>query len=326
MRVLHTKHNILEYMTALVCALFMSACTPQPQPISIATHVWPGYEPLSIARDTGMLDNKQVKLVGSLSATDSIKLLEEGRVDGAGLTLDEVIRIREKGIPISVVLVCDISAGADMLVARAAINKLQGIKGHRIAVEDGALGALMLYQVLQTTGLNSDEITPVSITIDKQVEAWKQGKIDAAITYEPASSELLKLGGKKLFDSRQIPNFIIDVIAVRTSVLDEGHAEALRHLVAAYLQGLKHIITNPDDAVYRMAPRFKLTPEQVMSTFKGLVLPNLETNIQLLSGDTPTVLKSAVVVAGIMHQAGILHQHTDFDGLLSAKYLPRQEK
>lgn len=307
-----------------VTAIF-AACAPRREPISISTHIWPGYEPLAMAREMNWLDKSKVKLVRATSATESIKLFEAGKIDAAGLTLDEVLRLREKGIPVSVILVCDVSAGADMLLARPGIKTLTGIKGRRLAVEDGALGALMLYHVLQTAGLTLGDIKAVSITIDKQVDAWIHGEIDAAISYEPASSALMKLGGKKLFDSRQIPNVIFDVIAVRTAVLDAAHADALRHLVSAHLQGLSYINTNPDDAAYRMAPRFNLTHDQVMATFKGLVLPDLDNNIRLLDTSTPVVLKNAEVVAAVMRKAGILHQQADLNGLLRPEYLPRQD-
>lgn len=325
MKLQRSPHFLMALMLGLACILFISGCAPKPQPISISIHTWPGYEPILLARDMGWLDEKQVKLIRATSATDSIKQLEEGKIDAAGLTLDEVLRVREQGIPVSVILVCDVSAGADMLLARPDIKTLSDIKGGRIAVEDGALGSLMLYQVLQAAGLKVEDIKPVSITIDKQADAWKNGEIDAAITYEPGSSEMMKMGGKILFDSRQIPNLIFDVIAVRTSVLDEAHAEALRHLVSAHLKTLKYIHSNPDDAAYRMAPHFNLSHDQVMATFKGLVLPDLDNNIRLIDTATPTVLKSAKTVADVMLKAGILHQQANLNGLLRPEYLLRQD-
>lgn len=319
------RRRFLALMGGLACAPFLSGCAPKAQPISIATHMWPGYEPTSLARLMGWLDEKQVKLIETDSFTDSIKLLEEGKIDASGLTLDEVLRLREKGIPLSVILVCDVSAGADMLLARPDIKTLADIKGRRVGVEDGALGALMLYQVLLAAGLERGDIKPVSIPVDKQADAWKRGEIDAAISFEPGSSKIMKLGGKVLFDSRQIPNLILDVIAVRTSVLGEAHADALRHLVSAHLKALKYINTNPEDAAYRMAPRFNLPHDQVMATFKGLLLPDLDNNIRLLASSTPTVLKSAEVVADAMRKAGILHKQADLKGLLRPEYLPRQD-
>lgn len=323
MKLMPTRLNAVKVLLALCGTAFISACTPEPAPITISTHIWPGYEPLSLAHEMGWLDKNLVKLIQSSSATDTIRLFEEGKIDAAGLTLDEVLRLRDKGIAVSVIFICDISAGADMLLARPGINNLSDLKGRSIAVEDGALGALMLYQVLQTSGLRLEDIKPVSITIDKQVDAWKRGTVDAAISFEPAASELIRIGGKKLFDSRQIPNFIFDVIAVRSAVLNEAHAEALRHLIAAHLKGLRYININPVDVAYRISPRFKLPHDQVMATFKGLVLPDLYNNMRLFDTSTSTILKSAAIIANVMRQAGILRQQADLNGLLRPEYLPR---
>jgi len=322
---LRYKFLFVLLLAGLILAVLFSSCSPNQKPITVSVHVWPGYEPISLARSMGWLDEKQVKLIQVKSATESIRLFEEGKIDAAGLTLDEVLRIREMGIPVSVILICDISAGADMLLARPGIKTLSALKGRRVAVEEGALGALMLYQVLQAAGLKREDIKSVSVTIDKHVDAWKRNLVDAVITYEPASSELMLLGGKKLFDSRQIPNFIFDVIAVRTAVLDGVHENALRHLVASHLKGLDYINSNPEDAAYRMAPRFNLDHDKVMSTFKGLLLPDLDNNLRLFDFNGATLMKSAVIVDSVMHKAGILHQHVDLNGLLRPEYLPRQD-
>lgn len=291
--------------------------------MTIATHMWPGYEPLSLANDLGWIDKKRVKLIETDSATDSIQLLEAGKIDGAGLTLDEVLRIRATGLPLSVLLVCDISAGADMLLVRTEIKQLADLKGKRIGVEDGALGTLMLYEILQAAGLKRSDVHTVSLTIEKQVVAWQRGEIDAAVTFEPSSRSINALGGKLLFDSRRLPELIFDVIAVRTDLLDNQHSVALHHLVEMQFKALQHLTINPSDAAYRMSARLKLPAEEVMSTFKGLVLPDLNNNIRLLSGEHPVLLDSAKRVATAMHQAGILHGDTALSDLVHPEYLPR---
>jgi hypothetical protein len=63
----------------------------------------------------------------------------------------------------------------------------------------------------------------------------------------------------------------------------------------------------------------------VMSTFKGLVLPDLDNNYRLLSSTPALFLKSAAVVAEVMHKAGILHQQTDLKDLIRPEYLPKME-
>lgn len=292
------------------------------KPISVAAHVWPGYEPLFLARNQGWLDANQARLVGTKSATESLQALAEGRVDGAALTLDEMLQARAKGLPLSAVLVFDISAGADMLLARTNIRKLADLEGQRIGYEKGAVGELMLDQALQSAGLAKEEVRLVSISIDKHVEAWNRNQVDAVITYEPTASQLLAQGALMLFSSSQIPNTIVDVLAMRGDALDSSHASAVRHLIAAHLRALDHLKRNPQDAAYRMAAHLDLPAPAVLGAFRGLVLPDAENNYRLLAGAQPELLASARKLSGIMVKSGLLKQDDTLVSLLRPDLLP----
>ncbi|MFY9326653.1 MAG: ABC transporter substrate-binding protein [Georgfuchsia sp.] len=303
----------------------MPACSVKSEPVTIGLHVWPGYEPLPLARTLGWLDEKQVRLVETSSATDSLKQLEEGRIDGAGLTLDEVLRARENGIPLSVVLVCDISAGADMFLTSPEIKTLAGIKGRRVGVEDGALGALVLHEVLRMAKLGMDDIRSISLSSDQHADAWERGDIDAVVTFEPVATKILAMGANRLFDSRMIPDMILDVLAVRTTLLDRTHDDALHHMVATHLRALSYINTNPDDASYRMAQCLKLPQEKVMAVFRGLALPDLNNNIRLLATSPPELLRSVKEICTTLCEANLLKEQANVDGLLHPEYLPEPE-
>lgn len=320
----YTRRQFIKTLTALAGSSVLGACHLVDRPVTIATHMWPGYEPLSLANDLGWMDGKLVKLIETHSATDSIQLLEQGKIDGAGLTLDEVLRIRATGMPLSVLLVCDISAGADMLLVRPEIKTLAALKGVRIGVEEGALGALMLNEILKAAKLQRSDVQPVSLTIEQQIDAWQRGEIDAAVTFEPSARSIKAQGGRVLFDSRQIPELIFDVIAVRDTVLDSTHTAALNHLTAMQLKALQHLTINPHDAAYRMSKRLKLPAEEVMSTFKGLLLPDLSNNHRLLGGEHPVLLSSAQRVSAAMQQAGILQAPAKLDDLVRPEFLPRE--
>lgn len=321
-----SRRSFLTLLGSFACTPLLSGCLTPAKPVKVATHLWPGYIPLTLANDKGWLDTQQVKLIHTEHFSDSIDLITQGKVDAAGLTLDEVLRLRESGLALAVILICDVSAGADMLLAKPGINSLADLKGKRIGVEDGALGALMKYEVLQAAGLKAEQVQFIPLTTEHQLQAWHHNQIDAAITYEPNASHMLQEGGKCIFDSRQAPDLIYDVIAVHPNALDEAHSDALHHLVAAHLKALAHINSNPDDAAYRMAAHFGMPAEQVMTTFKGLLLPDLDNNYRLMSSNPPPLLKSAAVIAEVISQAGVLQKPADLRDIIRAEYLPVQER
>ncbi|MFA7270046.1 MAG: ABC transporter substrate-binding protein [Sterolibacterium sp.] len=303
----------------------LTACNrPPAAPLAIAAHLWPGYEPMFLARRERWLDERQVRLVETLSATNSLQLLAAGKIDGAALTLDEVLRGRSGGMSLAVVLVFDISAGADVLLVRPGIDELAALKGRRIGVEQGALGALMFAKVLQAAGLMANEVRLVPLTVAEQFEAWQRGKVDAVVTCEPVASQLVDKGAVRLFDSRQIPDLIVDVLALRTAAID-SHAEAIRHLLAAHFRALEHLHRNSQDAAYRMAGRLKLAPEQVLVAFKGLVLPDIANNRRLLAGARPPLLAGARTLSALMLKEGLLPRNDTLANLLNADFLPHQD-
>lgn len=290
-------------------------------PLTVAAHIWPGYEFMFLAQREGWLDGSRVTLRETASASDSLRALADGSVESAALTLDEVLRAQAAGTALSVVLVFDISAGADVVLARPDIRKLKQIKGKRIGVEQSALGALMLTKALQAAGLRRDEVRIVPMTVDQHEAAWARGEVDVLVCYPPASSRLLDAGAVNLFDSRQLPDTIVDVLAVRRDRLD-GKRDAVRHLVGAHLRGLAHMQRNPQDASHRIAAHLGLAPAEVLGSFKGLVLPDLANNWRLLGGDKPALLASAEAIGELMHREGLLPGPVALDGLLRADFLP----
>mgnify|MGYP000179084503 FL=1 len=316
---------ILHTLTTAILLLFLSNCefssTPN-EPLRIAAHVWPGYEFMFLARQENWLDKQQVKLVETNSATASLQALKDGLVDGAALTLDEVLRARNMKIPLTVVLVFDISAGADMLLAKPDIEHLSNLKGKRIGVEQGALGAVILSQALQAGGLTPNDIKQVALTIDNHKSAWQADKVDALITYEPIAGQLLSTGARRLYDSRQAPNMIIDVLAVRQNVLS-SHQDAIEHLIASHFQALQHFQSNTPDASYRMATHLNVVPEKVTSNYKGLLLPNTKYNHLLIGGENPQLLHSTQLLSAIMLKSNILSQPAPSLNLFTSDFLPR---
>ncbi|WP_089415559.1 type 2 periplasmic-binding domain-containing protein [Vitreoscilla filiformis] len=113
-------------------------------PLRIGAHPWPGYELLYLARQRGQLDPQQVRLIEFPSASASLRALAVRSIEGAALTLDEVLLARSRGIDLTVVAVLNESRGADVVLVQPGLQAPGALHGKRIGVESSATGALML--------------------------------------------------------------------------------------------------------------------------------------------------------------------------------------
>jgi NitT/TauT family transport system substrate-binding protein len=320
MSVSMTRRLFLGLRTALaILPALLAACAPQEPPLRIATHPWVGYESLCLAHALGELPSG-VALQHGLRAADTMAALRAGTVDAGSLTLDEMLQVRAAGTPLTAVLIFDSSSGADVLLVRPGIGKLQDLAGRRIGYEPSAVGALVLAEALAQAGLSEHAITPVELPLTEQVAAWKAGRVDAMVTYEPTAALLQALGAVRLFDSRRMPDTIFDVLAVRSDRI-ENHATALRETVQTHFRMRAYLNRNRDDAVYRIAEHQGVSAEDVRRALAGVTLPELTGNRYALQPGSRFEV-AAQRVHRLMVERGMLVKPDTLTGLFTADYLP----
>lgn len=301
---------------------WISKCSLFVEPLKIACTVWSGYELMFLARHQGWLLNNNVQFLETASNTDSIRALANNNVHGAALTLDEVLIARSQNIPLTCVLILDISAGGDMVLSKTKITNLADLKDKRIGVESSALGALMLYKLLEFAKLKKSDIITVELTFDQHLNAWTENKIDVLITFDPLASQLLAQGAYKIFDTRKIPDTIFDVLAIKTELLKKqnNHIESL---IAAHFRARSYFYQNPQDAAYKMAIRMKIPALEVLNTFRGLNIPNEQANLKYLSDNSSPLLASAQILSTLMLEIGTLKQADTLNNLYTNDFLPK---
>jgi NitT/TauT family transport system substrate-binding protein len=300
-------------------AMLLAACAPRNQALRIATHPWVGYESLCLAEDLGKLP-PGVTLQHGARAADTLAALRAGTVDAGTLTLDEMLDARATGTPLTAVLIFDSSSGADVLLARRAIRSLADLAGKRIGYEPSAVGALVLSEVLAQAGLSWDAVTPVELPLQDQVAAWRDDRVDAIVSYEPTAAQLQAEGAQRLFDSRQMPDTIFDVLAMRTDRL-AGREATLRKTIETHFEMRAYINQNRDDAMYRIAAHQGVTAADVRRAMAGVTVPDVGGNRYALH-DGSRFDAAARRVHRLMAARGMLGQQSSLDGLFSADFLP----
>ncbi|UQB42327.1 ABC transporter substrate-binding protein [Thiomicrospira microaerophila] len=319
-----SRRQLIRFSALLPLAALatLSGCS-QKETLNVAGHIWPGYEFIQLAQNFGWLNSKQISLIDTRSATETMNLFRQGKIDAAKLTLDEVLRLCVEGIELEVVLIFNISLGADVVISRPDITEPYQLEGKRVGFEKTALGAVMFNELLKTAQLSLEQVTPVNFTIDDHHQAWLRSDIDALITYEPVASQILQQqGGFRLFDSRKMPDMIFDVLVIRSD-LPHYKGQLLKQLLQQHFKALYYFRTNPMDASHRMADRLKLQPEQVLQVFRGLLLADEALNYTYLSNQNQRLTEAVSRLLQIMKTADILDGECDTDKLFNPRYLSR---
>lgn len=291
-----------------MCALplLVVACTePSPPPLRIGTNAWIGYAPLFLARDRGYFGDAPIHLVEHSTNYQSVRALRNGAIEAAALTLDEALLVAESLPDVRIVLVLDVSLGADALLARDGIEELADLRGRRIGVESTGVGAYLLARALETAGLRRTDLEVVLLPVDEHWRAFVDGEVDAVVTFDPVRRKLLEHGARPLFHSGRIPGEIVDVLVVRESYL-RRHPDVLGGLLQGWFRAVSDLAADPVGAAGALAPRTGLDTEKVLETLQALEFEGAAENRRLLAGDTPALAPVVERLTAVMRERRLL--------------------
>jgi len=299
------RRRLLGALVAPLLPAVAGCRAPDTPAMRVGAHPWLGYELMYLARTRGYVGADLVRLVEAPNASASLRALASGTLEGAGLTLDEVLSARARGLDLQVVAVIDESRGADVLLGGPSVDTLAALKGRRIGVEQSATGALMLDAALQRAGLGMGDVKLVALASNEHASAFRERKVDALVTFEPMRSLLMQQGARPLFSSAEAPGLIIDVLAMRADVL-AAHASAVRALVAGFFQARGDWLRDAAAQAPLIAPRLHLPAADVINAYRLINLPDLASNHAWLApGDSP-LQQSAHRLVQVMRRAGLL--------------------
>ena len=223
-------------------------------PLTVAYDTYAPYFPVRIAETEGYYKarNLAVKQVPfGLNGNDyneeaRRKALRDGTFDVLLTTLDSVALFGDDQTG-KVVAIVDESAGADKIVARAPIARLNDLKGKRIAYSQGSVGEFYLYATLNLVGLKASDVQlrPTD-SVDTAVDLFVKNQVDAVVGWEPVIQAALDSGGKVLLGSDNY-RAILDVVVVSTKALATKPA-AVQAFLDAWFAAVKLTTDDPQRA------------------------------------------------------------------------------
>jgi NitT/TauT family transport system substrate-binding protein len=305
-----------------LCFLSAGCSRQEATPLRVGSSMWPGFEAFYVARELGYWNADQTRLVEYASTSETIRAFRNGTIDGGMMTLDEALLLTEDIADIRVVMVADVSNGADVILAKPEFGSVKDLKGHRIGAETTALGAYVLLRALQLSGLTREVVEIVPLEFSEHEAAFTHGIVDAVVTYEPTRTKLRNVGARQIFDSSQLPGEIVDVLVMRAEYV-QAHPEAVQLLLRSFYRAQGYFKERPQDFLRIAAARESNTPEEFRSSLTLMRLLDAKESRAMLTGQPPPLLKIARSLATLMVDQKLLLKTVDAESLFEERTLDR---
>lgn len=257
------------FLLVLLCSSFLFGCSNESDPLRIGSNRWLGYAPFYLADELGWGSLANIRLVEYPTSNGVVRGMHNGLLDAALLTLDEAIVLQSTGHNIEILLITNISAGADVLYARSSIRHTHELKGKRIAVKGGTLGAYFLSRTLEEAKLTADDVEVISLPAYMHANEFKKGSIDAAVNTSAAKIQFNDNGALPLFTSRDLHDEIFDVLVVNR---ERTSPELRSRLSGLWFSSLDAWLTHRDNSDKRLYRRLGLDEQSLNLTLSGLVM------------------------------------------------------
>lgn len=275
-----TRRQFLQLCVVSPLLITAASACGRNKAFSLGIYQHPGHEAFYISEHFNLLP-AGVMLRSSRSADTVVNAMISGELDAATLALDEVLLCLASGIPLQIILVLANSCGANALLSRPELSSSAELRGKIIALEPRPVTELLLEHYLVAVGLTRKDIEIAYLPQLKQLMAWENGQIDAAINSPPVSHYIERTGAKRLFDGRQCAPQMFQVLAVRTDRIDWLNDIPARLLNSYYL-GLQQLRLFAGDSMRRAALWRNLTLNETQSYFASVDYPTPVQNLALL--------------------------------------------
>jgi NitT/TauT family transport system substrate-binding protein len=224
--------KVLAFFAAGLSSLMLASCarTEAPKPtFTLAWSVYVGYDPYPYMQRSGILKkwankyNVDIQL-RRLDYAASIDAFVAKTVDACAMTNMEALDMpAAAGVDTTVLFIDDFSNGNDMILARGGA-RLQDIPGEKVLLIEKTVSQYLLERALALHGMEA-KIPRLSLinTTDVDIAAafLNDPSIGVAVTWKPMAGQIEASGkAQRIFYSSQIPGEIIDVLALRTEVLN----------------------------------------------------------------------------------------------------------
>ncbi|WP_068829465.1 putative urea ABC transporter substrate-binding protein [Pseudomonas sp. BMS12] len=223
-----------------------SSATAQDRPFKVCWSVYAGWMLWGYMAEQGIIDKWAKKYGIEIQVQEvpdyvgSIEQYSAGQFDACAMTNMDALTIpAAAGVDSTALIIGDFSAGADGILVRGSNKDLKDLKGKTILLVENSVSHYLLSRALQWANLQPGDVIIDNVSDADLAEAWRSGRGDAVVTWNPILSSLQQDGDSVLvFNSRHVPGEILDLLVINSQTLTQ-HPELGRALTGAWFEGMR---------------------------------------------------------------------------------------
>src|ERR1700758_1665511 len=214
---------------------------------------WATYNPVSmILKQNGLLEKEfakdgiGVRWVQSLGSNKALEYLNAGSIDFGSTAGSAALLSKINGNPIKSIYVYSRPEWTALVTRKdTAINKIEDLKGKRVAVTRGTDPHIFLVRALLSVGLSEKDISEVLLQHPDGKTALIRGDVDAWAGLDPMMAQAQVEDGARLFYRNKDEN----TYGILNSSEDflKNYPELTRRVISVYEEARKYCLAQYDD-------------------------------------------------------------------------------
>jgi NitT/TauT family transport system substrate-binding protein len=317
-RLINIRAGIALLSAMLAGTAAQPAVAAERTSFNVAWSIYVGWMPWDYADRSGILKKwadkygLKIKLTQVNEYVESINQYTAGTFDACAMTNMDMLTIPAAGgVDSTALIVGDFSNGNDGVVLKGKGKTLADIKGQKVNLVELSVSHYLLARALGSVGLRERDLKIINTSDADIVAAFGAPASTAVVTWKPQLSAVISQPNAQLvFDSSKIPGEILDLMVVKTEVLN-SNPKLAKALVGAWYETLAVMFKN--DAAARAAQTAMAKASGTDLAGFGLQLAT--THMFASPADayafvtSDSVIKSMDLVRRFSFEHGILGQH-----------------
>ena len=305
------------FTAGFAAATLLPAAALAADPVKEIRIDWATYNPVSmVLKDKGLLEKEfakdgiSIRWVQSAGSNKALEFLNAGSIDFGSTAGSAALVAKINGNPIKSIYVYSQPEWTALVTSKdSKIEKIEDLKGQRVAVTRGTDPHIFLVRALQSVGMSEKDIKPVLLQHPDGATAMKRGDVQAWAGLDPMMAAAEVEDGARLFYRNKDAN-TWGILNVREQFLKD-HPDLAARVLRVYEEARKFSLANYDELKKTFISITKL-PEAVVDK-------QLKERTDLTHSKIGASQRASILAAGLaLQQAGVIAANVDVKATLDA--------